>query len=116
MSETYRPVVNHLTRVILKLIDEPVPYEVVAPSEQLPPTAASVRRFGESLSRRAERVAAMMEALEARGFTFKFAKDRVFADSTEMEAQDAKRYLLSQGYEDTEFQVLLEYARKWDTL
>lgn len=115
MSETYRPVVNHLTRIILKLIEEPVPYDIVAAAEQ-PPAPQSVRRFGERLSRRTERVAAMMEALAARGFTFKFEKDRVFADSIEMEAQDAKRYLLSQGFEDTEFQVLLEYARKWDTL
>jgi len=116
MSETYRPVVNHLTRIILKLIEDPVPYDLVAPSEQQPPTPAGVRRLGESLSRRAERVAAMMDTLAARGFTFKLEKDRVFADSNEMEAQEAKRYLLSQGFEDTEFQVLLEYARKWDTL
>ncbi len=116
MSENYRPVVNHLTRIILKLIEEPVPYELVAPSELQPPSAAGVRRFGESLARRAERVAAMMDVLAARGFTFKFEKDRVFADSIEMEAQDAKRYLLTKGFEDTEFQVLLEYARKWDTL
>ncbi|MDR7865982.1 MAG: hypothetical protein RIN56_04140 [Sporomusaceae bacterium] len=116
MSETYRPVVNHLTRIILKLIEEPVPYDLVAPSEQNPPTAAGVRNFGERLARRTARVAAMMDALAARGFTFKLEKDRVFADSTEMEAQDAKRYLLTQGFEDTEFQVLLEYARKWDTL
>ncbi len=115
MSETYRPVVNHLTRIILKLIEEPVPYDLVAALEQ-PPTPQSVRRFGEHLARRTERVAAMMDALAARGFTFKFEKDRVFADSVEMEAQEAKRYLLSQGFEDTEFQVLLEYARKWDTL
>lgn len=114
MSETYRPVVNHLTRIILKLIEDPVPYETVASEAQ--PTADSVRHFGERLSHRTERIAAMMEALAARGFTFKFEKDRVFADSNEMEAQDAKKYLLSQGFEDKEFQVLLEYARKWGVL
>jgi hypothetical protein len=115
MSETYRPVVNHLTRIILKLIEEPVPYDLVASPDQ-PPTADNVRRFGERLARRADRVAAMIEALAARGFTFKFEKDRVFADSNEMEAQEAKRYLISQGFADTEFQVLLEYARKWGVL
>ena len=114
MSEPYKPMVNHLTRVILKLIEEPVPYGPLAASLQ--PSPAAVRRFGERLALRAERVAAMMEALAARGFTFKFAKDRVFADSEEMEAQDAKKYLLSLGFEDTEFQVLLEYARKWEVL
>lgn len=114
MSETYRPVVNHLTRIILRLIDEPVPYGEVASAEA--PTADGVRQFGGRLARRTEQVAAMMEALAARGFTFTFAKDRVFADSSEMEAQDAKKYLLSQGFEDSEFQVLLEYARKWGVM
>jgi SOS response regulatory protein OraA/RecX len=114
MSETYRPVVNHLTRIILKLIEEPVPYGEVAAAEA--PTPMAVRRFGERLARRGERVAAMMDALAARGFTFKFEKDRVLADSNEVEAQEAKRYLISKGFEDTEFQVLLEYARKWGVL
>jgi SOS response regulatory protein OraA/RecX len=113
MSETYQSVVNHLTRIILKLVEEPISYEEVAAQPQ---SADSVRRLGQRLSRRTERVAAMMEALAERGFTFKLEKDRIFADSIEMEAQDAKRYLLSRGFEDTEFQVLLEYARKWDVL
>lgn len=114
MSEPSKYMVNHLTRIVLELIEQPVPYGLVAIAGQ--PTPAAVRRFGERLARRLERVAAMMEALEARGFTFKFAKDRVFADSAEMEAQEAKKYLLSLGFEDTEFQVLLEYARKWEVL
>ncbi len=114
MSEPYKPMVNHLTRIILKLVEDPVPYDTV--TQQGPPTPTGVRSFGERLARRADRVAGMMEALAARGFVCKFAKDRVFADSDTMEAQDAKRYLLSQGFDDSEFQVMLEYARKWDTL
>lgn len=114
MSEPYKPMVNHLTRVIFKLVEEPVPYGPLAAAGE--PSPAAVRRFGERLAGHAERVAAMMEALAARGFTCKFAKDRIFADSGEIEAQEAKKYLLSLGFEDTEFQVLLEYARKWEVL
>ncbi len=114
MSEPYKPMVNHLTRIIIKLIEDPVPYGTLATAAS--PTAAAVRRFGERLAGRADRAAAMMEALEAKGFTFKFEKDRIFADSNEMEAQEAKKYLISLGFADTEFQVLLEYARKWGVL
>lgn len=113
MSEPYKPMVNHLTRIILKLVEEPVPYDALAAGQ---PSPAAVRSFGERLAGRAERVAAMMEALAARDFTFKFAKDRIFADSAELEAQEAKKYLLALGFADTEFQVLLEYARKWEVL
>ena len=114
MSESYKPMVNHITRVILRLIDDPVPYDLVAEADPL--TADSVRAFGARLAGRAERVAAIMDVLAERGFTFTFAKDRILADSSEMEAQEAKRYLLSSGFEDTEFQVFLEYARKWGVL
>lgn len=114
MSETYKPMVNHITRVILRLVEDPVPYETVAGADPLDP--AAVRAFGDRLKNRAERVAAMMEALAGRGFVFKFEKDRILADSNEMEAQDAKRYLIESGFADTEFQVFLEYARKWGVL
>lgn len=112
MSEPYKPMVNHNTRVILILIDDPAPYKEIADS----PTPESVRALGSRLATRVERVASIMDALAKQDFTFKFAKDRIFADSTEMEAQDAKKYLLSLGFQDSEFQVFLEYARKWEVL
>jgi superfamily II DNA/RNA helicase len=114
LSETYKPMVNHLTRIILKLVEDPVPYDIVAAAEPLTPD--SVRQFGRQLEGRAERVAAMMEALAERGFTFKFEKDRIFADSSAMEAQEAKKYLIARGFQDREFQVMLEYARKWGVM
>lgn len=110
---TYKPMVNHLTRVVFTLIDDP-PYDTVCTDAA--PTADGVRRFGDALKGRTERVAAMMEALAAKGFVFKTEKGRVLADSSEMEAEAAKRYLLSCGFEHTEFQVLLEYARKWGVM
>lgn len=110
----YRPMVNHLTRVVLKPLEDPFSYAPLKTGT--PATVEQVRQFGEGLKDRAERVAAMMEALADRGFTLHFAKDRIFADSTEIEAQEAKRYLLEQGFRDREFQIFLEYARKWDVL
>lgn len=114
MSETYKPMVNHVTRVIFRLIEDPVPYGPLAGDAS--PGPAAVRAFGARLALRSERVAAMMEVLAERGFIFKFDKDRIYAESGVVEAQDAKKSLLSAGFEDTEFQVFLEYARKWGVL
>lgn len=114
MSGENKAVVNHLTRVILHLIEQSVPYE--AAGLTVSPDAESVRQLGRLLQERSERVAAMMEALAAKGFTFQFNKDRILAESNEIEAQEAKKYLLSLGFHDTEFQVFLEYVRKWGML
>ncbi|MDR3565085.1 MAG: hypothetical protein P4N59_27105 [Negativicutes bacterium] len=112
MGQDYTAVVNHLTRVILHLVEEPAPYA------DLParPSADHVRLLGARLQLRTERVAGMMEALAAKDFTFQFKKDKIFAESNDMEAQDVKQYLLAQGFHDTEFQVFLEYVRKWGML
>lgn len=114
MGKDYTAVVNHLTRIILHLVEEPAPFAKVDLPDS--PSAANVRLLGERLKERAERVAAMMEALAAKNFTFRFNKDRIFAESNEVEAQEAKKYLLSLGFQDTEFQVFLEYVRKWGML
>ncbi|MDR3591634.1 MAG: hypothetical protein P4N41_18415 [Negativicutes bacterium] len=114
MSEEYTAVVNHLTRIILHLIEEPALFaEVNLP---VSPSADNVRLLGQRLKERTGRVAAMMEALEDKGFIFRFHKDRIFAESNEVEAQEAKKYLLALGFHDTEFQVFLEYVRKWGML
>jgi len=114
MSEDYTSVVNHLTRVIFHLIEAPVPYAKV----NLPgaPSAENVRLLGRRLKERTERVAAMMDALAAKGFSFQFKTDKIYAESNEVEAQEVKQYLLSLGFHDTEFQVFLEYVRKWGML
>lgn len=114
MSEPSKYMVNHLTRIIMRLVEEPLPYGSVATANPVVP--ADVRGFGDRLQTRAARVAAMMEALADHGFVCKFSKNCVLADSDAMEAQEAKKYLLARGFEDTEFQVMLEYARKWDVL
>ncbi len=75
-----------------------------------------VRSFGHQLAERSERVAAMMERLAEKGFTFTANQDSVIAESTKIEAQAAKIYLLQEGFHDSEFQVYLEYTRKWGML
>ncbi len=65
---------------------------------------------------RAERAGDLARALAERGFALRRERRRVVADSTTVEAQDAKRYLLSLGFRDREFQVFLEYVRRWGIL
>ena len=103
--------VDHLTRIILYLVDEPMPYDILTKDEPLSPV--TVRRLASHLAQRLQRVAAMMELLAPRGFSFRQDKNCIYAESTEMEAQEAKRYLLANGFQDKEFQVWLEYTRKW---
>ncbi|SDF08432.1 hypothetical protein [Sporolituus thermophilus] len=111
MAKNDRSMVHHLTRITLKLLDDPIPFDLVRKAQ--PPSAKDVRAFGRQLGNRAERVAKMMELLAAKGFTFTAGKDCIYADSAEMEAQAVKRYLLENGFQDQEFQVYLEYVRKW---
>jgi hypothetical protein len=114
MANPYQPMVYHLTRITLALIDEENLYTDIRGVE--PIDSRNVRKYGKRLADRAERVAAMMDLLAAQGFTFKAGKDCIYADSEEVEAQDAKRYLLESGFHDQEFQVYLEYMRKWGVL
>lgn len=84
--------VNYTTRIIMKLTgqEEPVPGRA--------------------------RVPAMMEILVQKDFTFTRSGDSILAESTSMEAQAAKQYLLRRGFRADEFQVFLEYTRQWGVL
>ena len=62
------------------------------------------------------RAAEMASALAARGFSVRVERRRFVAESTTVEAQDAKRALLARGFRDREFQVQLEYVRQWGVL
>lgn len=106
--------VDHLTRILLDPMEGPVRAHGIGANG--PPTPEDVRRLGASLSHRAERVAAMMEALARRGFHLRLERDRIVAESEEVGGREAKRYLNSLGFRDREFQVLLEYVRKWGVL
>lgn len=103
--------VDHLTRVRIPLLDGDPPLDPDAA-----PTAAAVRAAGERARAHAERVARMIEALAERGFTFRAERGRVVAESAAVEAGEAKRHLLALGFRDREFQIVLEYARRWGIL
>ncbi|HEU4381994.1 MAG TPA: hypothetical protein VFR85_00725 [Anaeromyxobacteraceae bacterium] len=104
------PMVDHLTRVYL----EPAP----APTARCdaPVTAADVRAEGDRVRAHAERVARMMDILAARGFRFRRAGRRIVAESVETEASEVKDGLLAAGFVHCEFQIVLEYGRRWGIL
>lgn len=105
------PVVHHNTRVTLKL---PPAWK----SEQPVVKKASVDRekilaLGEEMRFRSERVVAMMDFLENLGFRLTSGANCVYADSSDIEAGDIKKRLIAAGFRDWEFQIVLEYTRKW---
>lgn len=111
MGEFHNSMVDHLTRIILKPVVEPLLSSHFITEEVI--DARAIRGFGLQLQHRTERVALMMELLGAKGFAFSFQKGSIFADSSVMEAQETKKYLQENGFHDQEFQIFLEYGRKW---
>jgi hypothetical protein len=105
--------VNYVTRITVKLSDgQQALFEhtdtgyvkrIPLKEEQLESTNTS-------------RNIALLQVLERNGFAFKISPNYIYAVSTEIEAQEAKELLLAQGFHDNEFQIFLEYTRKWGTL
>lgn len=62
------------------------------------------------------RAAELATALAARGFLVRVERRRLVAESTAVEAQEAKAWLRARGFEDREYQVFLEYVRQWGIL
>lgn len=58
------------------------------------------------------RATELATALAARGFSVRVERHRFVAESTVVEAQDAKAWLRARGFEDREYQVFLEYVRQ----
>jgi len=111
MGKLPKSMVDHLTRIILKPVEEPSSYSHFLQNDVV--DAQAIRCLGQQLQHRAERVALMMDLLKAKGFAFSCQQGSIFADSLVMEAQEAKEYLIKNGFLDQEFQVFLEYGRKW---
>lgn len=109
------PIVTYLTQIVFHLtlnqedIDDAAIWQGTVGSGQ-------VRRLGELMTKRTERVAAMMDLLAASGFEFDVKKNVVYATSDQVEAFEAKHSLLEAGFKDREFQILLEYTRGWGML
>lgn len=59
---------------------------------------------------------ALVAALRARGFEISARGHRIVADSTAVEAQEAKRALRAAGVPDRAYRIQLEYVRQWGVL
>lgn len=108
------PVVNHLTQVRLRLTPDEAYWDSVRRKVKVDPQA--VRQAGRVMAERADRVAAMMDIMAARGFIFEAEKMAVYCYSNKVEAYEVKRDLLAAGFKDPEFQIVLEYTRGWGML
>jgi hypothetical protein len=110
-----QPIVTYLTQIVFHLTLNKEDIEQAAIWQG---TIGSnhVRRLGELMIKRTERVAAMMDVLFALGFEFEVKKNVVYANSDQVEAFEAKRSLLEAGFKDREFQIILEYTRGWGML
>jgi hypothetical protein len=107
-------VVHHNTRVNLRLPPHWKPDDALQPGAAF--DRSLVLAYGALLQERCERVVAMAEFLATLGFRISTGKDGIVADSSDVEAGDAKRKLIGAGFQDREFQIVLEYTRKWGML
>lgn len=108
------PVVTHLTQVRLRLAPDEAYWDTVHRKVRVDPDA--VRQAGRVMVERANRVAAMMDVMAARGFTFEADKMVIYCYSSRVEAYEIKRDLIAAGFKDPEFQIVLEYTRGWGML
>lgn len=64
----------------------------------------------------APRAAALGRVLADLGFTVQAGRRRLVGESSDVEAQDARRRLRALGFADREYRVFLEYVRRWGVL
>jgi hypothetical protein len=55
-------------------------------------------------------------ALGELGFAVRRERRRIVADSSEVEGQETKTRLRERGFEDREYQVFVEFVRRWGIL
>jgi hypothetical protein len=65
---------------------------------------------------RSQRADDLAAALAACGFEVRRERRRIVADSTQVEGQAVKAYLRGRGFGDREYQVFVEYVRRWGIL
>jgi hypothetical protein len=64
----------------------------------------------------AARAPELAAALADLGLEVRRERDRVVADSTRLEGQAVKAYLRGRGFADRDYQVLVEFVRRWGML
>lgn len=110
-AEDAPPIVTHVTEVKIRLS---LFWELSAEGEPLTPR--HVRQAGEHQAAHYRRLADMMDLLASHGFSFLASKKFIHAYSRQVEAGEIKRHLLAAGFNDREFQIVLEYTRGWGML
>ncbi len=65
---------------------------------------------------RSDRARKLAAALVELGFAVRGGPRGFVADSTAVEGQHVKAYLRGRGFADREFQVFVEYVRRWGVL
>jgi hypothetical protein len=111
------PIVTHVTQITIGLLpDDKSTISQAAAGSGGPITPAMVKQLGKDIAGYYSRVASMMELLASHGFSFRRSNKAVHCYSREVEAGEAKRLLLAAGFNDREFQIVLEYTRGWGML
>jgi hypothetical protein len=114
-EETAKRIVTHVTEVKISLAASDDGWRAAAAAGgSIDP--AAIAAAGERIASHHARVASMMLFLAGHGFLFRAGKNAVHGYSSEIEAGDAKRLLIAAGFEDREFQIVLEYTRGWGML
>lgn len=109
--------VNHRVTIILRLFertwlaDEVPPMDKIQGVEMVRPE--DVRNLGRFLMDRLERVASIMELLLSRGWSCCGTKQAIILEGNDMEAYEVKQFLLDNGFNLCEFEIRLDYTRKW---
>lgn len=75
----------------------------------------SIRRLGQLMARRLERVATMMEILQdySSEWVFSISKDYLTMESEDIDVTSALEELSLQGFNHDDFTWKVEYTRKW---
>ncbi len=105
---------DHVTRIVLEIVEDEPRSMGAAPAG--PATGDDVRRLGERVRRRAERVARAVEALREMGFGARLVNERAVCESTAVDPQAAQDRLRSLGFDDREYEVIVEYPEQWGGL
>lgn len=109
--------VDYQVTIILKLFERTWLPDEVPPLEKIraatpvqPEDIYNLRNF---LAERLARVAAITQLLLNRGWRSRGTKEAVILEGNDLEAHEVKELLLANGFKPCEFEIKLDYRRKW---
>lgn len=104
-------VVNHRVRIVLKPLDK----KLIA-GRQFSLEPGRIRELGAFIRDWTGRIADIMELLCARGWHCRGDLAEIVLENDQMEAAEAKSLMQEHGFSPSEFEIRLEYVRKWGML